>query len=173
MESSNVSPAPHCAAVARRRLAGAVALCLIAVGGCDRGASSAPAPVAPPTPAEHLASVMKRLEYAVAHAKPAASSGVASTRSCAYRLIEPADDDARPAAEVVIETRVSYTPRADAAPQPIGETVASPDNKPIRQVETRTFKLEYDGQRWELVEPPQDELTESEQLFFQYALSDG
>ena len=116
---------------------------------------------------------MKRLEYALAHARPAADTGIASTRSCAYRLIEPSDDETRPTAEVVIETRVRYTPPAGAVTQPIGESETPADNKPIRQVDKRIFTLAYDGQRWELVEPPREELTESETLFFQYALSDG
>lgn len=156
------------------RLAGA-ALLLLATAGCtQRETASVKESASSPSPVEHFTYILKRLDHALEHARPDAKSGVSSKRSYSYRLIEPQDDQEGYAAEIVIETVVRLNPRNRALTPP-AEADATPRTavKPIRQVDKQVFRLIYDGQRWTLTSPPQEELTDTERLCFQYALSDG
>lgn len=185
-----------------RRAACTLALFAPLLAGCDRPVK-APIQLADvsDTPQGHLKNVMRRLEHALKIAKPAADSGVKSERKCAYELIEPANEGGDYTAEVTIqtsralapalaaklkpkpkpETQAQPTPPAegDAAIQPIGDPAnpndakAQPPADPTISVEEAVYKLAYKNHRWELVDPPQKELPETESICFQYALSDG
>jgi hypothetical protein len=157
--------------VAPRRLVAAGQLALFAAGvlivtGCETPVAEPVAATAtPPSPQAQLENVQHRLEDALEHARAASGSGVTSVRRCKFRLIEPTDKESRFTADVVIQTSVSL----DIEPQatPIGGAAEEPVE------DKRFFKLVYEHDRWELAEPPVEELTDTERICFQSALSDG
>lgn len=158
-------------AVAARRLVVAGRLALLAAGvlimaGCESQIDEpATAPMTPPTPQAQLENVQHRLEDALANARAASGSGVTSVRRCIFHLVEPNDKEKRYTANVEIKT--SITIEAEPKAKPIGGV---PD-EPVE--EKRSFKLVYENDRWELAEPAVEELTDTEHLCFQIALSDG
>jgi hypothetical protein len=157
-----------------RAWARGAALCVILALGCDMAEPPASAiPNVTPSPPTQLEHVMRRLEDALQHARAAASSGVVSIRQSRYELIEPSAEDDRYTARVVIQTTVGL--RGGPQMRPIGDAAAATGDAeaPGEEVTKRIFKLVYKDQRWELLEPPVDELTDIEKLCFQSALSDG
>ena len=163
-----------------RRTACALAFCAPALAGCER-------PLSPPieaakasaTPQDHLKSVMRRLEFALQGAKAKPGSGVVSERKSDYKLIEPTEAGGDYAAEVTIRTTITVAPSLTPKPKkpPAGEANVSPVSDvvepPAPTVATVVYKLAYKNQRWELIDPPQEELPETESICFHYALSDG
>ncbi|HMO86938.1 MAG TPA: hypothetical protein PKC18_18680 [Lacipirellulaceae bacterium] len=140
--------------------------------GCDSPSTpEQPQSQAPPSPEQRLKNAMSRLQNALDHAKAAASSGVRSERTFTYQLIEPGAEDARPTAEVFIETSVSLRPQRHGSAPVLGQTEEGEEK--TAEVDRQRFLLVYDEERWELAEPPDEELTETERICFQYALSDG
>jgi hypothetical protein len=140
---------------------------VLIVAGCESPVGEpVAAPATPPTPRAQLENVEHRLEEALEHARAASGSGVTSMRRCKFRLIEPTDKESRYTADVVIQTSVSLAPEPQA--KPIGDVT----DEPVVE-EKRFFKLVYEHERWELAEPPVEELTDTERICFQSALSDG
>jgi hypothetical protein len=161
---------------------------LMLPSGCDTVRPQAePAPTAPPSPQTQLDHVNQRLKDALAHARPASDASVVSERQCAVRLIEPTAEGEPYMAEVVIQTSLGLKTGKGKGKkiQPIGDVVGSAagDVKDSAKAtdaeeddpsfEKRFFKLVYKNQRWELAEPPLKELTDTERICFQSALSDG
>jgi hypothetical protein len=199
MDASSAESDSVCASVARptafgRRVARLAArwlpvLGLLLASGCETaGPAVNPVPVAPPSPQTQLEHVRKRLKDALAHAHAAANSSVVSERQCAVRLIEPTAPDEPYTAEVVIQTMLGLKTGKDKKTiKPIGEVVggAAEDAKDAKEeakadnededptFEKRYFKLVYKNQRWELAEPPLEEMTDTEKICIQSALSDG
>lgn len=159
-------------AVASRRLYSVASLAplvagVLLVAGCESQVGEPiAAPVAPPSPQAQLENVELRLEEALEHARAASGSGVTSVRRCKFRLIEPTDKESRYTADVVIQTSVSLVPEPKAKP------IGGATDEPVVE-EKRFFKLVYEHERWELAEPPVEELTDTERICFQSALSDG
>lgn len=157
-------------AVASRPLAAVGRLVLLAAGailvaGCESQIDEpVAAPVTPPSPQAQLEHVQHRLEEALEHARAASGSGVTSVRRCVFRLVAPKDEETRYTADVVIQTSITIEPEPKA--KPIGGA-----EEPVE--EKRFFKLVYEHDRWELAEPAVEELTDTERLCFQSALSDG
>ena len=186
MDSESVCTDPRSTARSRQhaalRKAVAAALIPTLLAGC-REATSPPAPLAAATstPEGRLQLVMSRLDHALRSAQPAADSGVTSTRRSKYGLHNPSDKDSRYTATVLIETTIALAapPEGKAKIEPIGPesqaAVAEASAAVEPKVNTQQFKLAYENDRWELVDPPQEELPENsvERICFQYALSDG
>jgi len=160
---------------------------LLLASGCDTVRPQAdPAPTAPPSPQTQLDHVNQRLKDALAHARAASDASVVSERQCAVRLIEPTAEGEPYTAEVVIQTSLGLKTGKGKGKkiQPIGDVIgtAAGDAKDSEKAadaeddpsfEKRFFKLVYKNQRWELAEPPLEELTDTERICFQSALSDG
>jgi hypothetical protein len=154
----------------------ATALMPALLAGCQQAASPAlSSSVAASTPEGRLQLAMRRLDHALQSAQPAANSGVTSTRRSRHQLHEPSDKDSRYTATVLIETTIALAPGAEdkAKIKAIGPEGAAAGVEP--NVSTQRFELAYENDRWELVDPPQEELPEDsvERICFQYALSDG
>ncbi len=148
------------------------ALCLAVTSGCETAGPLPDAVVeAPPSPEKQLEHAMRRLKESLKHARAAPGVGVVSERSCAYELLPPSAEDDGYTARVMIETSVALHREAGVKITPLDKQAKG--DEPFKQVDKRYFKLAYKNQRWELVEPPLDELTELERVYFQNALSDG
>ncbi len=154
---------------------------MVLLGGCDQ---AVPLPTASPvaeanTPEEHLKHVMRRLEFALEQARAAAQSGVISERRCTYRLLDPEANGAPYTAEVTIETAITLDSDAVTPKTPAGRKKTQPISndaelaEAVSTVETHVYTLRYENQRWELVDPPYDEMPDTIELCFQHALSDG
>ena len=152
-------------------------LVLLAPLGCERPAPSAPVQVFDHsgTPQGDLKNVMLRLESALAEAKTNGVAGVSSSRKCSYELFEPAKDGDPYTAEVTIRTSVRVSPKpakpGDAPPAGVAAGGAEPE--PITTNESKVYKLAYKDDRWDMVDPPQDKLDETEKICFQFALNEG
>lgn len=156
---------------------------LLLASGCDTVRPTAdPIPAAPPSPQTQLDHVMERLKDALDHAHAASHASVVSERQCAFRLIEPTAEGEPYQAEVVIQTMLGL--KTGKTIKPIGEVVDATSGAAAGATkatgaeddpsfEKRLFKLVYKNQRWELAEPQFEELTETEKICFQSALSDG
>jgi hypothetical protein len=169
-----------------RRAAYALAMLAPLFMGCER-ADKRPVPLTDrsDTPQGHLKNVIRRLEFALKGAKPAAGSGVKSERKCAYQLISPTNEGDDYTAEVTIQTSRALAPslagkrkpqppaEGEASIRPISDDPDATNADPTTSVESAVYKLAYKNHRWELVDPPQDKLPETESICFQYALSDG
>jgi hypothetical protein len=156
---------------------------LLLASGCDAVNPAAdPTPATPPSPQTQLDHVMERLKDALDHAHAASHASVVSERQCAFRLIEPTAEGEPYQAEVVIQTSLGL--KTGKKIKPIGEIVGAAPGAAAGEAkaagaeddpsfEKRLFKLVYKNQRWELAEPQLEELTETEKICFQSALSDG
>jgi hypothetical protein len=166
--------------------------------GCQRVAPSSESVVEQSvTPEDQLENVMKRFEFALEHARTAEGAGVVSQRAATHRLIPPTGDQHAYEAEITMTTSVGLEPALvqeiakEKAPPPIdpvaldssanaeGETeqiaeeAAENIAEKARVSEKKVFKLRFQNDRWELVDPPADKLTEVEMLLFRSALGDG
>jgi hypothetical protein len=167
--------------VARSALACLAVVGVVYSSGCDQAATMPPAEsvVDANTPEEHLTHVMRRLEFALEQARAAAQSGVKSQRRCSYKLLEPEKEGAPYMAKVTIETSIELDSEAVAPKTPAGRKKIEPISddaelaEAVSTVETDVYTLRYEKQRWELVDPPYDELPDTIELCFQHALSDG
>jgi hypothetical protein len=135
----------------------ATALLAIAVVGCERPATQAlKAPDGTPlkmpvpkstTPEGKLARVVDRLTTALENAKPAAGSGVVSTRTASSRMIEPSEPGGPLTAEITIQTIVSVDQAtaeqmSKTAEQKIeARRAAEPAFKPIEEDGDQTDEL--------------------------------
>jgi hypothetical protein len=163
-----------------RRLFLFIGFAAFATVGCDdRGGPSSGTPVIvkpkhpPDSKLGKLDMVIERLKSGLQDAQAAQGSGVQSQRRLSYKLIHP--DDNR--AEVTIVTRsklILDKAKAAGAKPKTGDPEAAPaaEKRPtpadVKPVETKeTFVLEYDGDRWKLLEEPQGK---TEQVLFEYAL---
>jgi hypothetical protein len=159
------------------------AIVLAVASGCEERAASPTVTEAAldlnTTPEAQLKNVERRMKDALDRAKAAAGTGVRSSRTCEFQLIPPADDGAPYTAEVVIVTSVELDPEDLKNGQP-----GQPNLKPIgeaaeelaeqtAQTTRRPYKLTYRDGRWELTDPPVDEIPELDQACFAIALSDG
>jgi hypothetical protein len=159
------------------------AIVLAVASGCEQRTAAPPGTEAAldlnTTPEAQLKHVERRMKDALDRAKAAAGTGVRSTRTCQFQLIPPADDAGSYTAEVVLVTSVELDPDALKNGQP-----GQPNLKPIgeaaeelaqqtAQTTRRTYKLAYRDGRWELTDPPVEEIPELDQACFAIALSDG
>jgi hypothetical protein len=131
------------------------------------------------SPEAQLKHVERRMKDALDRAKAAAGTGVRSSRTCEFHLIPPADEAGPYTAEVVLITLVELDPEALKKGQP-----GQPNLKPIgeaaedlaeqtAQTTRRPYKLAYRDGRWELTDPPVEDIPELDQACFAIALSDG
>jgi hypothetical protein len=152
------------------------------------------------TPEGQLENVMKRLEYALGLARPAAGTGIESERRSTHRLLPPTDDQSAYEAEVTISTSMGLAPdkveeikkqngmkpvaldsEAPVEADPNHELdLAEPQQDPADKIaaaaevsETKVYKLRFQNDRWELVDPPADKLSGADGECLKYALSDG
>jgi hypothetical protein len=179
----------------------AALLPLILAIGCERPASGGKSIAErSATPEGQLENVMKRLEYALDLARPAAGTGVVSERRSAHRLIPPAGDQAAYEAEVTISTSMGLAPekvdeiKKQTKVKPVAldsqapvegnaeapADLEEPQQDPAEKIaaaaevsETKIYKLRFQNDRWELVDPPADKLTGADGECVKYALSDG
>ena len=150
------------------------------------------------TPEAQLENVMKRFEFALESARTAEGAAVESERKATHRLILPTGDQQAYEAEVTIATSIKLAPALvreiakETNPKPV-DPVALGGSAPMAEGETgqiaevaaenivekaqvsekKVFKLRFQNDRWELVEPPADKLSSVERDCFNYALSDG
>jgi hypothetical protein len=163
------------------RCAACVILLAIA-SGCQRRSTPPEGEVAldlNTTPEAQLKNVERRMKDALERAKAASGSGVKSSRTCEFRLIPPADDKEPYTAEVVIQSSVELDPedlknggRGKPNLKPIGEAAEHVADETAQSTE-RTYKLTYRNGRWELTDPPVDQIPDLDQTCFKIALSDG
>ena len=183
-------------------MAVAVALLPFALAfGCQRPASGGKSVAErSATPEGQLENVMKRLEYALGLARPAAGTGVKSNRQAAHRFLPPAGDQSAYEAEVTISTSLSLAPEkieeikkqtgvkpvaldsqapVDADPKQELD-LAEPQQDPAEKIaaaaevsETKIYKLRFQNDHWELIDPPADKLSGADGECLKYALSDG
>lgn len=132
------------------------------------------------TPDGQLKNVMRRLRFALKNAKPGADSGVVSRREASSRLIPPEGDSSTYTAEVTIKTSTELAPAEVARLKQTSAENADVANVDLEKIadaadisDLKVYNLIYKDKRWELARPPREKLTETEQLCFQYALSDG
>lgn len=190
----------------RRRVLGQVAVAaallpLALVSGCQRAASGGKSIAERgSTPEGQLENVMKRLEYALGLARPAAGAGVVSRREATHRLLAPAGEQSAFEAEVTIATSLGLAPdkveeikkQTEVKPVAIGPEsppeadakeiaeLAEPQEDPAEKIaaaaevsETKVYKLRFQNERWELIDPPADKLSGADGECLKYALSDG
>jgi hypothetical protein len=152
------------------------------------------------TPEGQLENVMKRLEYALGLAVPAPGAAVESERRATHRLLPPAGDQSAYEAEVTISTSMGLAPdkieeikkqngvkpvaldsQAPAeSDSKVAPDLAEPQQDPAEKIaaaaevsETKVYKLRFQNDRWELIDPPADKLSGADGECLKYALSDG
>lgn len=131
------------------------------------------------TPEGQLKNVMRRLRYMLENAKPTPGSGVVSHRQASHRLTPPAGNSSSYSAEVTIKTtttleasevaRLGQTSNDDPKGPPVDPKKIA---KAAETSELKVYNLIYKDNRWELTNPRED-LSDTDRLCFQYALSDG
>lgn len=166
--------------------------------GCDRPAPSGESIVERSiTPEGQLENVMKRFSFALEHARTAEGAAVVSRREATHRLIPPEGDQQAYEAEVTITTSLRLAPELvqeiakdkplatagpvaldGAAPPPsqagqVAEAAAESIVEKANVSESKVYRLRFQNDRWELIDPPAEKLSEPDQLCFHYALSDG
>jgi hypothetical protein len=150
------------------------------------------------TPESQLENVMKRFEFALEHARTVEGAAVISERAATHRLIPPTGDRQAHEAEVTITTSMGLAPElvheiakenGAAAIDPVALDGSAPKDEGEKEriaedaaenivekakvSEKKMFKLRFQNDRWELVDPPADKLSDAERECFRYALSDG